>query len=146
MRSHNKSKGFAFITAPQHVTNELVELNGVQFQGNCLIIEKASPRIKSIVRSNPHSRPHVTSNSSENGNTCPKNKFVLGHVTYADTAKSAKRPFTGHTQNHIVIFGDSITCRIRMRDFNRKLNTGHAKIRTFPGAFQKNFHTMLHLH
>ena len=26
-----------------------------------------------------------------------------------------------------------------MRDFNRELNTGHAKIRTFPGAISKEF-------
>ena len=33
MRSHDQSKGFAFITAPQHVTKELLKMNGVQFQG-----------------------------------------------------------------------------------------------------------------
>ena len=27
-----------------------------------------------------------------------------------------------------------------MRDFNRELNTGHARIRTFPGAVSKEFH------
>ena len=40
MRSHDQSKGFAFITAPQHLTKELVKLNGVQFKGNCLIVEE----------------------------------------------------------------------------------------------------------
>ena len=34
MRSHDQSKGFAIITTSQHVTKELVKLNGVQFQGN----------------------------------------------------------------------------------------------------------------
>ena len=71
--------------------------------------------------------------------TCPKNNLVPGHITYAETAKSAKRSITGHTQNRIVIFGDSITRRIRVRDFNRELNTGHARIRTFPGAVSKEF-------
>ena len=46
---------------------------------------------------------------------------------------------TGHTQNRIVIFGDNVTRRIRVRDFNRELDTGHAKIRTFPGAISKEF-------
>ena len=59
IRSHDQSKGFAFITAPHHVTNELIKLNGVQFQGRCLILEEARSRRKSSVRSNPHSRPHV---------------------------------------------------------------------------------------
>ena len=44
-----------------------------------------------------------------------------------------------YTQNRIVIFGDSITSRIRVKDFNRELNTGHAKIKTFPGAISKEF-------
>ena len=30
MRTHDQSKGIGFITAPQHVTKELVKLNGVQ--------------------------------------------------------------------------------------------------------------------
>ena len=128
MRSHDQSKGFAFITAPQHVTKELIKLNGVQFQGNCLIVEEARSRRKSSVRSNPHSRPHVINNSSENENAFPGNNFV-----------PVKRSLTGHTQNRIVIFGDSITCRIRVGDFNRELNAGHAKIRTFPVAILKEF-------
>ena len=36
-------------------------------------------------------------------------------------------------------FGDSITHRIRVRGFNSELDTGHAKIRTFPSAFSKEF-------
>ena len=39
MRSHDQSKGFPFITAPQHVNKELAKLNGVQFHMNCLIVE-----------------------------------------------------------------------------------------------------------
>ena len=139
VRSHNQSKGFAFITAPQHVTKELVKLNGVQLQGNCLIVEEARSTRKSGFRSNPHSRPRVINNSSEDGNTCPKNNLVPGHIIYAETAKSAKRSFIGHTQNRIVTFGDSITCRIWVRDFNRELNTGQAKITTVPGAISKEF-------
>ena len=139
MRSNDQSKGFAFIKTPQHVTKELVKLNGVQFQGNSLIVEEVRSRRKSSVWSNPHSRPHVINNSSDNENTCRKNNYVPGHVTYADTAKSVKRSLTRQTQNPIVIFGDSITRRIQVRDFNRDLNTGHAKIRTFPGAISKEF-------
>ena len=85
VKSHDQSEGFAFITAPHYVTNELVKVNGVQFQGNCLIAEEGRSRRKSSVRSNPHSRPQVINNSSENENTFPKNNFGLGHVTYADT-------------------------------------------------------------
>ena len=146
MRSHNQSKGFAFITAPQHVTKELVKLNGVQFQGNCLIVEEARSTRKSGFRFNPHSRPRVYNNSSEDENTCPKNNLVPGHITYAETAKSAKRSITGHTQNRIVIFGDSITRRIRVRDFNREEILVMPKSELSLVQFRKNFHTILHLH
>ena len=115
------------------------KLNGVQFQGNCLIIEEPKSRRKSNVTSNTHSRPHVINSSSENENTFPRNKFVPGYVTYADAANSVKRSFTGHRQNRIVIFGNSITCRIQVRDFNKESDTGHAEIRTFPGAILKEF-------
>ena len=137
MRSHDQSKGFAFITAPQHVTKELVKLNGIQFKG--LIVEESKSRRKSNFRSNLHSRPPVINNFSENDNTFPRNNFVPGDVTYADATKSVKRSLTGHRKNRIVIFGDSITRRIRVRDFNSELDTGHAKIRTFPGAISKEF-------
>ena len=139
MRRHDQSKGFAFITAPQHVTKELVKLNGVQFKGNCLIAEESKSRRKSNFRSNLHSRPRVINNFSENDNTFPRNKFVPGDATYADATKSVKRSLTGHRKNRLVIFGDSITRRIRVRDFNSELDTGHAKIRTFPGAISKEF-------
>ena len=137
LRSHNQSKRFAFITASHHVTKELVKLNGVQFQGNCLIVEEARSTRKYGLRFNPYSRPRVYNNFLEDENTCQINNLVPGHITYAETAKSAKRSITGHMQNCIVIFGDSITRRIRVRDFNRELNTGHARIRTFPGAVSK---------
>ena len=139
MRSHDQSKGFVFITAPQHVTKELVKLNGVQYKGNCLIVEESKSRMKSNFRSNRHSRPRVINNFSENDNTFPRINFVPDDVTYADATKSVKRFLTVHRKNRIVIFGDSITRRIRVTDFNSELDTGHAKIRSFPGAISKEF-------
>ena len=37
----NNSQGFAFVTGPEHVLNELVKLNGIEFQEKPLVIEKA---------------------------------------------------------------------------------------------------------
>ena len=45
----------------------------------------------------------------------------------------------GPRQNRKVIFGDSITGRIKARDFNRALDTGHAKIKTFHATNSKEF-------
>ena len=49
------------------------------------------------------------------------------------------KDLVGHTQNRIVIFGNSITRRIRVTDLSRELNTGNAKIGNFPGAVLKEF-------
>ena len=103
VRSDDQSKGFTFITAPQHVAKELVKLNGVRFKGNYLIVEESKSRRKSNFQSNLHSGTRVINNLSENDNTFPRNNFVPGDVTYADTTKSVKRSLTGHRKNRIVI-------------------------------------------
>ena len=36
MHTGRKYKKYAFITAPEHVCNELIKLNGVKFQDRCL--------------------------------------------------------------------------------------------------------------
>ena len=42
-----KTKGHAYITAPKHVCDELVKLNGVEFKGKFLFIEitKVKPKV-----------------------------------------------------------------------------------------------------
>ena len=117
MRSHDQSKRFTFITAPQHPTKELVQLDGVEFQGNRIDVEEANSRRKSNVLYKLHSRPHVVNSSSKNESTFSRNNFFSGDVTYADAANSVKRSLT--RQNCIVI-SDSISCNIQIRDFSRK--------------------------
>ena len=50
-----------------------------------------------------------------------------------------KKSLTGHRQNCIIIFGDSVTRIIRVRNFDRELNAGHVKIKTFPTANSREF-------
>ena len=85
MRSHDQSKGFAIITTSQHVTKELVKLNGVQFQGN-LKMQRQKMKIPA-----------------------QRTTYFLVNVNYADTVKSVKQSLTGHTQNRVIIFVNSIT-------------------------------------
>ena len=40
----NNSQGFAFVTGPEHVLNELVKLNGIEFQEKILVIDKAKKK------------------------------------------------------------------------------------------------------
>ena len=41
MHTGRKYKKYAFITAPEHVCNELIKLNGVKFQDMCLKAQEA---------------------------------------------------------------------------------------------------------
>ena len=85
MKSHDQSKGFAIITTSQHVTKELVKLNGVQFQGN---LKMQCQKMKIPAQ---------------------RTTYFLVNVNYADTVKSVKQSLTGHTQNRVIIFVNSIT-------------------------------------
>ena len=40
----NNSRGFAFVTGPEHVLNELVKLNGKEFQEKNLVIDEAKKK------------------------------------------------------------------------------------------------------
>lgn len=40
-----KSKGFAFITVPEHVAHELMNLNGIEFYGRQLVIEESKAKV-----------------------------------------------------------------------------------------------------
>ena len=40
----SNSRGFAFVTGPEHVLNELLKLNGIEFQEKILVIDKAKKK------------------------------------------------------------------------------------------------------
>ena len=62
------------MAAPKHDTKELIELNIINFQGNCLTVEEAKPRLKSAVQYNLYSGPHTAvSRFPESENSFPKN-------------------------------------------------------------------------
>ena len=42
-KNTGKSKGFVFLKVPQHVYNELVKLNSIEFQNHLMETEKARP-------------------------------------------------------------------------------------------------------
>ena len=43
-KSTGKHRGFAFITTPDHVHDELLKLNGVEFKGRPIVVETAKTR------------------------------------------------------------------------------------------------------
>ena len=57
---NGQTRGFAFVTAPDHVRNELLKLNNIQFREKNLIIETARSKMKTaktIAKSNHSTRP-----------------------------------------------------------------------------------------
>ena len=62
-----KFRGFAFIRAPAHITNELIKLDGIEYHDNKLKVEDATSTRKSNNISNKSRRPSViVNNYSEN--------------------------------------------------------------------------------
>ena len=37
-----KSRGFAFLSCPDHVCNELTKLNGIEFLETCIVVQEAT--------------------------------------------------------------------------------------------------------
>ena len=37
----DKKKYFTYVTAPEHITTELIKLNGIEFNSKCTVVEEA---------------------------------------------------------------------------------------------------------
>ena len=76
--------GFVFVTAPDHVRNELLKLNNIQFREKNLIIETARSKMKTaktIAKSNHSTRPQVVVNRfPENQDVFNRSQLVPGEL------------------------------------------------------------------
>ena len=52
-------KYFAYVTAPQRITTELIQLIGIQFNSKCIIVEEAKNKPTDFSEANIH-RPTST--------------------------------------------------------------------------------------
>ena len=60
-----KSRGFAVISCPDHVCNELIKLNGIDFLETCIIVKEATStrsRVNQVVTNSVTRRPQVVVN------------------------------------------------------------------------------------
>ena len=98
-----KSRGFAFISCPDHVWNTLIKLNGIDFLEICIIVEEARStrsRVNQGATNSVTRRPQgVVNQCSENQNVCFKPSVVPGNRSYAETVQSLRK---------VIIFGGSI--------------------------------------
>ena len=82
-----KFKGFAFISAPAHITDELVKLDGIAYHDNVLRAEDATSTRKRTSNniSNKSRRPSVVVNNY------PENQHSYGKKFSASESKFSKR-------------------------------------------------------
>ena len=107
-KNTGKSKGLPFLNVPQHIYNELVQLDGTEFQNHFIRIEEARTTKQTRgVPLNKQNRPNPT--------IMPK---VNNVVTFGES---------------IVNFNRQIKYKI-----NKGLQSGRAQFKYFPGATSKN--------
>ena len=119
-----KFKGFAFIRAPAHITDELIKLDGIAYHDNELRVEDATSTRKRTSNNISYKsrRPSVVVNNY------PENQHSYGRKFSASESKFSKR------KKQIVIFSDCIPRGIRLREFNYWLHKGYAQLKSFPGG------------
>ena len=122
-----KFKGFAFIRAPAHITDELIKLDSIAYHDNELKVEDATPtRTRTNNNtSNESRRPSIVVNNY------PQNQHSYRRKFSAFESKFSKR------KKQIVICGGSIPRGIRLNEFNCWLHKGHAHHKSFPGDTAK---------
>ena len=126
------SRGFAFITAPDHVCTELIKLNGIDFKSHSLAIEEALVKPKVKEPSPPGNKTTEIKNYQTSFEEVP---VVPGEKSYSKATRLQKSVF------NIIIFTDSIPKGIQMHKFNRLIKNRKAKMFNFPGA---SSHQLLH--
>ena len=138
LNRNGQTKGFAFVTAPDHVRNEILKLINIQFREKILIIEAARSNMKTaktIVKSNHSTRQVVVNRFPDNQDVFNGSKLVPGDLSYTNAVRSTW--LNSGKKNRIIIFGDSIFPGIPFREFNNEIKSGYAKLKTSPGADSK---------
>ena len=133
--NNGKKKYFAYVTTPEHVTTELIKLNGIEFNSKFIIVEEAKNKPTSFSEANalrPTSPVFGNHLTDENQSKLP---IGLAKKAYSETV------YMSPNSLNALIFTDSIAKGIRMYEFNRFIKNSKAKMFNFPGA---SSHQMLH--
>ena len=118
-RNTEKSKGFAFLKASPHVSDELVKLNGFEFQKQSIRTENARTSRLSINQQN--ARPNSVLNRDSSNQYIFNRTVIPGIKTFAETMSSSMTPSNPNFNesilptSNVVIFGNSLV------NFNRKI-------------------------
>ena len=64
-KNTGKSKSFAFLTIPSHISDEVKKLNGIEFQNKKIKIQDAKTRAVPVSpNKNKHQRPQLVTNKN----------------------------------------------------------------------------------
>ena len=129
-----QSKGFAFLSVPVHVCDEIIKLYGIQYKNQTIKIEKARTRYLSKPRKATFRPNVVVNNNPENQDVFIRN--IPGNKSYAQATVPSD---SASTSNNVVIWGDSIvnfSTKLKY-NINRALINGIARFKYFPGATSK---------
>ena len=107
-----QTRGFAFVTVPDHVRNELLKLNNIQYREKNLIIEAARTKMKTaktIAKSSHSTGPQVVANRfAEHQDLFNGSKLVPTELSYTSAVKSTR--LNSGKENRIIVFGDGMIC------------------------------------
>ena len=124
--------GKLFILCPDHVFNELIKLNGIDFLKTYIIVEAAPSTRSRVSQGSTNSvtrRLQVAVNHfPENQDVYFKSSVVPDNRSCAETMQSLRK---------VIIFGDSIPQGIRIHEFNSLVRKSYAKMKPFPEATSK---------
>ena len=126
------SRGFAFITVPDHMCTELIKLNEIDFNSHRLTIEEAQvkPKLKESLPSR-----NKTTETKNYQTPFEEVRVVPGERTYSKATRSHNSVF------NTIIFTESIPKGTQMHKFNRLIQNRKTKMFNFPGASP---HQLLH--
>ena len=126
----NNSQGFAFVTGPEHVLNELVKLNRIEFQEKVLVIDEAKKKPSTPSSTPLRQIPVDASQKSQRQAAFSRTPVLVpGHKNFSEVTKSKST-----NSYNTLIFSDSIPKGIRICQFNRTLRNHRTNMLTFPGA------------
>ena len=84
----NNSRGFAFVTVPEHVLNELVKLNRIEFQEKNSVIDEAKKKPSTPSLTPLGKIPVEVSQKYQRQTAFSRAPVVPGHKSFSEATKS----------------------------------------------------------
>ena len=117
-----------YFAGPELVLNELVKLNGIEFQEKILVIYETKKKSSTPSLTPLRQIPGDISQKSQRQTAFSRTPVVPGHKSFFEVTLESTNSY------NTLIFSGSIPKGIRMYEFDRALRNHRAKMLNFPGA------------